>query len=130
TLEQTRPALSTGGETAEGSVDRVLLAQAWASARLEAGLTLRQWAAAVKWHPVHFERVFKRATGQSPMKWLEDRRMQAARQYLSGTAKSVAEVASAVGYADSFYFSRVFRKHFGRAPAKYRKLSFELTPME
>lgn len=111
---------------AGGAVDRVLFAQAWANARLASVITLAEWARAVAWHPVHFARVFKQQTGLNPTRWLEERRMEAARQYLSGTSKTISEVAEAVGYADPFYFSRVFRKYYGHAPRHYRKLSFQL----
>lgn len=128
-LEETGAPLSPHAERGEGSVDRVLLAQTWASARLEKVLALDEWAKAVGWHPVHFERVFKQETGLTPMRWLEERRMEAARQYLSGTTKTVAEIAEAVSYPDPFYFSRVFRKHYGHPPLRYRKLGFALRPI-
>lgn len=120
-IEETGAPLSPQATPAEGAVDRVLHAQAWAGDRLDRVLGLEEWARAVGWHPVHFERVFKQETGLSPMRWLEARRMEAARQYLSTTGKSVAEVAEAVGYADPFYFSRVFRRHFGMPPLRYRR---------
>lgn len=127
--EETNAPLSPHAERGEGNVDRILLAQAWASARLDAVLTIDEWARAAGWHPVHFERVFKQETGLTPMRWLEERRMEAARQYLSGTSKTVAEIAAAVGYPDPFYFSRVFRKQYGCPPLRYRKLGFELRPL-
>jgi AraC-like DNA-binding protein len=128
-LDETGAPLSPHTDLAEGTMDRVLLAQAWASARLAEVLTLDAWAKSVGWHPVHFERVFKQETGLTPMRWIEERRMEAARQYLSGTAKTVAEIAEAVGYPDPFYFSRVFRKHYGHPPLRYRKLGFGLKTM-
>lgn len=127
-IEETNAPVTADRGAAEGAVDRVLLAQAWAGARLDKVILLEEWARAAGWHPVHFERVFKQETGLSPIRWLEQRRMEAARQYLSGTGKSVEEIGAAVGYADPFYFSRVFRKHFGQPPARYRKLGFELGP--
>lgn len=111
---------------AGGAVDRVLFAQAWANARLSTVITLADWARAAGWHPVHFTRVFKQQTGLNPIRWLEERRMEAARQYMTGTNKTVGEIAAAVGYVDPFYFSRVFRKYYGHAPRDYRRLSFQL----
>ena len=127
-FDETNPPLLPDKSAPIGTVDRVLLAQAWASARLDQVIVLRDWARAVGWHPVHFERVFKEETGLTPIRWLEQRRLEAARQYLSGTGKSVEEIARAVGYTDPFYFSRLFRRHFGHPPARYRKLSFAIMP--
>jgi len=127
-ISETKAPVSPHTQLPEDAVDRVLLAQAWAGARLDAELALADWARAVGWHPVHFERVFKQETGLTPRRWLEERRMEAARQYLSGTSKSVSEIATAVGYTDPFYFSRVFRRHFGQPPLRYRKLGLALKP--
>ena len=38
---------------------------------------------------------------------------------------SIAEIAEKVGYQDHFYFSRVFKKHVGMSPSKYRKYMVE-----
>jgi AraC-like DNA-binding protein len=102
-------------------VDRILAAEAWASSRLKQCVTLAEWARAVGLNPVYFGRVLRRETGLRPMEWLNERRLQMARQYLSGTSKSIAEIAEDCGFADPFYFSRVFRKHFGQPPLRYRK---------
>jgi AraC-like DNA-binding protein len=48
------------------------------------------------------------------------RRTHAA-QFLQGTARSIAEIASAVGFSDQSYFDRRFRRHFGRTPSQFRK---------
>ncbi|MCE9506834.1 MAG: AraC family transcriptional regulator [Alphaproteobacteria bacterium] len=124
-LEETAAPLSAQVMMDEGTVDRILIAQTWANARLGSPLSLEQWARAVNWHPVHFDRVFKQQTGVTPMRWLNERRMQAARQFLSGTSKTVAEIAEELGYRDPFYFSRVFRRHFGQSPRQCRKQGME-----
>ena len=124
-LEETAAPLSSEPDLDESVVNRVLLSQAWVNARLGSVIALGDWAKATGWHPVHFERVFKRETGLAPMRWLEERRMETARQYLCATRKRVREIAESVGYPDPFYFSRVFHKHFGQPPLRYRKLGLE-----
>lgn len=114
-----------GGATERGVVDRVLASQAWANARLGQVITLDDWAASVRLNPVYFGRIFKRETGLRPMAWLNQRRLEMAAQYLSGTAKTVGEIASECGYACPFYFSRQFRRHHGISPLRYRRTSFE-----
>lgn len=101
-------------------VDKILTAETWANARLKEFVTLADWAKAIKLHPVYFGRIFKQETGLRPMEWLNQRRLQRASQYLSNTQKSVAEIAEACGFASQFYFSRVFRRHFGQPPLKHR----------
>jgi AraC-like DNA-binding protein len=109
----------------EGSVvDRILSAQAWAYARIKEPLTLPEWSKAVQLNPVYFGRIFKQETGLRPMEWLNQNRLQRASQYLSGTQLSVAEIAEDCGFANQFYFSRVFHQHFGQPPLQYRKARF------
>ena len=49
------------------------------------------------------------------------RRMHRAKKLLKGGAMSVPQVAGAVGFADYNYFSRVFKKTYGRSPRSYLK---------
>jgi AraC-like DNA-binding protein len=105
-------------------VDRILAAQAWAYARIKEPLTLPAWSKAVHLHPVYFGRIFKQETGLRPMEWLNQSRLQKASQYLSSTQLSIAEIAEDCGFTNQFYFSRVFRHHFGQPPLQYRKARF------
>jgi AraC-like DNA-binding protein len=123
-LSHLRPAFDGSFATERNVVDKILTAEAWANARLKEVITLDQWARAVSLNPVYFGRIFKRETGLKPMEWLNQRRLQMACQYLSGTRKSVAEIADACGFDNQFYFSRVFRRHFGQPPLQYRKARF------
>lgn len=109
-------------------VDRLLMSQAWANARLGQVITLAAWAASAKLNPVYFGRIFKRETGLKPMAWLNQRRLEMAAQYLNSTSKSVAEIAAVCGYASPFYFSRQFHRHHGLAPLRYRQTSFKRKP--
>lgn len=56
---------------------------------------------------------------------VKDRRMKAAARMLRHSRRSVAEVALAVGFAESASFIRSFSKHFGRTPSQYRTAGSE-----
>src|ERR1035441_3849835 len=105
-------------------VNKILAAEAWPNSRLKRSIPLAEWARAIGLNPVYFERIFTRETGMSPMKWLTQRRLQMASQYLSSTYKSVSEIADECGFANPFYFFRVFRRQFGQPPLRYRKTGF------
>jgi AraC-like DNA-binding protein len=60
------------------------------------------------------------AAGTSWRALLDDHRMTAAERMLRETSRSVADVALAVGYAESASFSRAFTRHFGRSPRACR----------
>lgn len=68
----------------------------------------------------HTANIFKRYTGRSVKAFITDRRLQAAREILL-KGGSVREAASAAGYGDEFYFSRVFRKYIGISPRMFRE---------
>ncbi|URN95640.1 MAG: AraC family transcriptional regulator [Candidatus Pristimantibacillus lignocellulolyticus] len=68
-----------------------------------------------------FAYLFERYTGMTPNHYLTSFRMKRSRELLRAHHYSVAEVAELVGYHDSFYFSRVFKKYNGVSPSDYRK---------
>ncbi|MHC4884152.1 MAG: helix-turn-helix transcriptional regulator [Planctomycetota bacterium] len=66
-----------------------------------------------------FRSLFRKATGIAPRAYHLAQKMNAACSFLSQGA-TVAEAAKAVGMADPFYFSRLFKKHIGVPPSRYR----------
>jgi transcriptional regulator GlxA family with amidase domain len=68
-----------------------------------------------------FNRRFRQATGISPVAYLQQQRLNSARDLLRTSNLSVAEVALAVGYADSGYFCRLFREAMKQTPRDYRQ---------
>jgi len=68
----------------------------------------------------HFHRLFRAALGITPLHYMLRIRMRHAQRMLADPTHSVGEAAAACGYADAFYFSRVFRQYFGRSPRHYR----------
>lgn len=63
---------------------------------------------------------FQQELGISPVEYITRYRMQQARQLLSRSAMSIADVAQAVGIGDNAYFSRLFRQETGLSPRAYR----------
>lgn len=57
----------------------------------------------------------------SPGKWIQERRLEAARALLESTRLSIAEVCRRVGYEDLASFSRLFSKSTGMPPGEFRK---------
>jgi transcriptional regulator GlxA family with amidase domain len=60
------------------------------------------------------------ATGHSHMQYLHRVRLNEACRLLKHTAASVTEIAFRVGFQDSNYFARCFRKIIGESPTRYR----------
>jgi AraC-like DNA-binding protein len=68
-----------------------------------------------------FIRRFREAIGQTPGRYIRDRRVARASKLLISTDCSIDEIAESCGFGNRYYFSRVFSKRVGRPPASYRK---------
>lgn len=66
-------------------------------------------------------RVFRQATGQPPIEYLVRLRIQKAMELLRSTDLSITEIAMEVGFGDSNYFARQFRRALGESPREFRK---------
>jgi AraC-like DNA-binding protein len=67
-----------------------------------------------------FLRAFEAAMGCTPIAYLIQLRVTHAAKRLRQTADRVTDIAYDVGFNDSNYFARQFRKHFGVPPRVYR----------
>jgi transcriptional regulator GlxA family with amidase domain len=70
-----------------------------------------------------FARLFRTATGTSPKRWLTARRLERAAKLLVTTNDPLCRIAHEVGYVSEFALSRAFKRHYGVAPAQYRRAS-------
>ncbi|MCG2783866.1 MAG: substrate-binding domain-containing protein [Anaerolineae bacterium] len=68
----------------------------------------------------YLTRVFNRELEISPWDYLNRYRVLQAQALLRNTARSIADIARAVGFKDQAYFSRVFSKQMGISPNEYR----------
>lgn len=69
----------------------------------------------------YFHMLFKRWAGMSPVDYRNRLRVAHSKSILKNSSMSIGEIASAVGFDDQFYFSRVFKSVTGMSPQKYRK---------
>lgn len=68
----------------------------------------------------YFSTVFKRETKLTFVTYLQQVRMEAAKDLLRSTDMKTFEIAEKVGYSDPNYFSFAFKKQFGISPKEYR----------
>jgi transcriptional regulator GlxA family with amidase domain len=66
--------------------------------------------------PKHFRECFRRRTGMNAQRYLLTLRMRLARFYLHESTMQVKQTAAAVGYVDALYFSKIYRKFWGKSP--------------
>ncbi|MGB6500146.1 MAG: AraC family transcriptional regulator [Thermoplasmata archaeon] len=105
-----------GGKDRLGKIEDCI---AYMEAHIDQPLRVATLAALANLSPSHFFALFKRHTGCPPKDYFTRLRMQHARRLLGSGSASVKEVAAALGYADPFYFSRVFKSVNQVAPSKF-----------
>ncbi|WP_206505525.1 helix-turn-helix domain-containing protein [Streptomyces chrestomyceticus] len=111
----------TQGRQAPAREDaRVRAAIAFMRERLAEPLTLADVADEVHLSVFHLVRVFRRATGQTPHRYLTQLRVEEAKRLLRETGFTVARIAPLCGFADSGALSTAFLRHTGVRPSAYR----------
>jgi len=70
---------------------------------------------------VYFRKLFTRYYGVSPMRYVQNVRIERAKALLVGDYVTIADVAEVVGFADIYTFSRAFTKAVGCSPTAYAK---------
>ena len=68
----------------------------------------------------NFDRRFIKATGNTPVEYLQRVKIESAKKYFESTPKTVNEVMYEVGYSDPKAFREVFRRLTGLLPLEYR----------
>ena len=68
-----------------------------------------------------FRKAFKMYTGIAPNQYLLQLKIEKAKMLLSDPLKSVKEVAFALNFESTYYFSALFKEKTGVSPAQYRK---------
>ncbi|MEK0315206.1 response regulator transcription factor [Cohnella sp. 56] len=75
--------------------------------------------------PTYLCELFRKKTGQTFTKYINELRLDKAREYMLLSDISMAEISEKVGFKDYFYFSKLFKKNVGVSPAQYRKGEFQ-----
>lgn len=70
----------------------------------------------------HLTFCFRQELGITPIEYLQRYRIHEAKRFLKETQQTVTEIALNVGFSDSGYFSRVFRREIGMSPEAFRRL--------
>ena len=73
----------------------------------------------------HLSEIFKAATGQSPKEYLTAYRLSVAAELLAASDLPVKAVAHSTGFADEFYFSKLFHSRYGNSPTHHRSRKIE-----
>lgn len=96
-------------------------AKDYIESRLCEDISLSRIADALHVHKGYLCRVFREETGTNLVSYIRTRKVQEAKRMLEATALKIYEIAEALGYQSSQYFTMVFKKETGVSPNDYRK---------
>lgn len=120
-IERTTQSPFTIFHIQKGHGDEVISkAQAYIEAHLDAKISFEKLAAELAVSRRNFDRRFIKATGNTPVEYLQRVKVEAAKKDLERGRKSIFEVMSDVGYTDDKAFREVFKKITGLSPFDYR----------
>ncbi len=95
--------------------------QVWIAENLAKDLAVETLAARAAMSPRNFARVFARELGQTPARYVEQARIEAARALLASTDDTLDQIAARCGFSSAELLRRSFVRQFKVAPSQYRK---------
>jgi transcriptional regulator GlxA family with amidase domain len=100
---------------------RILLLREQMLSNLQYQPTVEELANKVNVSASHLQKLFKAETGVSPIQFLQNMRLEKARELLEKGFKRVKEVGVEVGITDQSNFAREFKQKHGFTPLEYRR---------
>jgi transcriptional regulator GlxA family with amidase domain len=96
-------------------------AQAYIETNMQEKISVEHLSARFAVGRRNFDRRFIKATGNTPVEYLQRVKIESAKKALESSRKTINEVMYDVGYSDVKAFREVFRKVTGMSPLEYRR---------
>lgn len=92
----------------------------WFQTQYMLPVSIDKLAASLGYHRTHFTKVFKQLTSLSPKQYINQVRLERAKELLR-TNLSVEQVGNSCGFTDPLYFSKQFKLWTGESPSQFRE---------
>lgn len=99
----------------------VLLALGFLSAHINEKISIETLAVQAGLSKYYFIREFKKATGETPVVFINKMRCENAKKLLSRNLFSINEISERCGFENTSYFTKTFKKYTGITPREYLK---------
>lgn len=103
------------------SDETIMAAQEWIERNYAEGFSVEALANRFNMSDRTLLRRFKLATGITPLSYLQQVRISAAKHAIENEDQSIENISHAVGYEDAVFFRSLFRRHVGITPKAYRE---------
>ena len=87
---------------------------------INGNITVSELAHFTHLHPNYFIRMFKQYFGSSPIKYFNNMKVNAAKEYLQRGNNSIEEISKILGFSDLYSFSKFFKKNVGISPSQFK----------
>lgn len=88
---------------------------------IDKSMSVEDLAKQLQYSCSHYTTLFKKKTGLAPIEYFIRMKIHYACQLLSQSDLKIKNITDKIGYNDSFYFSRLFKKITGKSPKEYRR---------
>lgn len=88
-------------------------------------ISMQDAAAALRYSDAYFCKLFKQCFKVNFSAYLNEYRVNKARQLMLDPRLNMKDIGAAVGYSDANYFTRVFKRLTGQTPSEYRMATAE-----
>ncbi len=105
----------------ESTIDIIEKAQNYIAENYQKDIVLDDVSKQLQISPYYFSKLFKKKVGKNFIEYLTNIRIEKAKELLRNSTKSMKEICMEVGYSDSNYFSRTFKKNVGVSPTEYKE---------
>lgn len=101
--------------------DYVIQAKKYVEKHYQEKITLKEMAEKLYLHQSYFSTIFKNETNQNFINYVNDVRVNKAKELIESTTLTMNEISSKVGFQSHSYFNKVFKKVTGISPLMMRK---------
>ena len=84
-------------------------------------ISMQEAAEEMGYSDAYFSKLFKQYFNKNFTAYLTEYRIKKAKELLSNTNHSIKDISRMVGYTDSNYFAKIFKRLVGEIPSKYRE---------
>lgn len=88
---------------------------------IEEGVSLKSISEKYFVNKEYLSHLFKMETGRNFTDYVTEMKMKYAKRKLDDTNIKIYHIANMLGFRDTEYFSRIFKKYYGCSPSEYRK---------
>lgn len=100
---------------------KILNAISYIQLNLNRDLSVASLAKRANLHTDYFSRLFHQHTGERPVRYIHEKRIERAQYLIVTTQMTFADIATQTGFENVFYFSKIFKKITGMSPGNYKK---------